>query len=499
MKGTKRVAVSFGNRFRLGACALALCGLPVAANAQAVATAGDFSGFMAKVTGANSVTVGIGSGGTFYPTTPSASLGGTSGWTTATNFGSGTTASGLTIGQSGTVAVGGKNVPVTLRTPITKAALADGMGILLRNANGLGLALGVALMVADMAKGWDSEQLQANPNPATNKDKPFLIKEGGGYIVWWVTAYPSYARLSSPCNGGPTYPGGDEANKLCATDQGNYSGQFYSRVVQCAQGDVSWNAGQPAPACAQTSSGNWRSANWDEARPKYEAMSVLPSDTLQKQLEWARKQAGQNGIEPYKITTGTPTVISPSPALQPQTKTTTRTRTVTGPDGRPMTIEETITETTTTPITTTGDQVKAEPKTTTTTVTKTTDSDGNQTTKTDTDTTETQTDADPAQDPKESDLCEKYPDILACAKPELDTPDDKIPKRDIQISYDAESVLGGGSCPADKIMMLGGQQVTVWDWQARCQNIVDYVKPVVLALAAFIAMAILLPSLRAEL
>lgn len=107
---------------------------------------------------------------------------------------------------------------------------------------------------------------------------------------------------------------------------------------------------------------------------------------------------------------------------------------------------------------------------------------------------------DPEEDPdaqpenKESDLCEKYPDILACAKPDLDTPEAEIPREQFTVTYSAENLFSSGSCPADKTMMVNGQNVTVWDWQKTCGYITDYLKPVLLTIATFSAFMMLSPG-----
>jgi len=89
------------------------------------------------------------------------------------------------------------------------------------------------------------------------------------------------------------------------------------------------------------------------------------------------------------------------------------------------------------------------------------------------------------------DLCERNPDILACAKPELDTPDGEIPKKTVDVSYQPENLFGGGACPADKTMTAHGVQLKVWDWQQGCGYITSYVRPVILVLCACVAMAII--------
>lgn len=96
----------------------------------------------------------------------------------------------------------------------------------------------------------------------------------------------------------------------------------------------------------------------------------------------------------------------------------------------------------------------------------------------------------------QKDFCESNPTSIACA--EMDTPEGEIPRDQKEVTYQAEDVLGGGSCPADKTMFIAGQQLKVFDWQVTCGYIVSYVKPIILALSAFIAMVILIPGMRGE-
>lgn len=101
--------------------------------------------------------------------------------------------------------------------------------------------------------------------------------------------------------------------------------------------------------------------------------------------------------------------------------------------------------------------------------------------------------ANPNDKPKPDErpgLCDEYPDILACAKPELDTPEDEILKTSKDVSYTPDNLFGGGSCPANKTMSIGGQEMTVWDWDASCGYIQNYMRPVVLVLCAFAAFVI---------
>lgn len=101
---------------------------------------------------------------------------------------------------------------------------------------------------------------------------------------------------------------------------------------------------------------------------------------------------------------------------------------------------------------------------------------------------------DPGTDPgtggDESDLCEKHPDILACAKPELDTPDGEIPKSQRSVELSDSDLFGGGSCPANVYATIGHQYLQVWNWDQSCYYIVKYLKPVILVLGAFTALMI---------
>ncbi len=101
----------------------------------------------------------------------------------------------------------------------------------------------------------------------------------------------------------------------------------------------------------------------------------------------------------------------------------------------------------------------------------------------------------PSDKEEQPDLCEKYPDILACAKPELDTPEDEIPKAKKEINLQEENLFGSGSCPADVYFTPHGlQQMKVWDWNQSCGYITGYVKPILIICCSFAAFMILIPG-----
>lgn len=112
--------------------------------------------------------------------------------------------------------------------------------------------------------------------------------------------------------------------------------------------------------------------------------------------------------------------------------------------------------------------------------------------------TEQNPDAGENDKPREEDsksLCEKHPDILACAKPELDEPDGDIPKTSRDVSLQEEGLFGGGACPADVYFAPNGlQQMKIWDWNKACGDISTYLKPILIICCTFAAFMILVPG-----
>lgn len=100
------------------------------------------------------------------------------------------------------------------------------------------------------------------------------------------------------------------------------------------------------------------------------------------------------------------------------------------------------------------------------------------------------------EDSDKQDLCEKHPDILACQKVDTEVEDAEIPRSQKTVSYQAEDIWGGGSCPADKYARVGGQELKVVDWSRDCQFITDYVRPVTLVVCALIVAGILAGALK---
>ena len=117
----------------------------------------------------------------------------------------------------------------------------------------------------------------------------------------------------------------------------------------------------------------------------------------------------------------------------------------------------------------------------------------------------TSTDPNPAENPQpdaedkpaeeqDKSLCEKHPDILACQKPDLDTPDGEIPRSSKTVTYAEEGGFGGGSCPGNIYSNVGGKSIMVYNWSETCGVVSTYLRPIILLLGAMGALFILIPG-----
>ncbi|SDC08971.1 TspB protein [Paracidovorax valerianellae] len=118
----------------------------------------------------------------------------------------------------------------------------------------------------------------------------------------------------------------------------------------------------------------------------------------------------------------------------------------------------------------------------------------NVTGQTDTTTDETVTEDDAKPEEDKPDLCQKNPDILACQKPDLDTPDGEIPKSTVDVTYQIEDTWGSGACPASLYANINGQSVMVYDWPQTCSIVATYVRPLLLLMCALGALFIVMPG-----
>lgn len=469
----------------------ALGGFSVGANA---AQAPGFDNFLATVTG-DSATVGFATNGTAVVTKPSGALGGSSGWSSAPNFGIGRTTTGAVIGQIGEVGLASGRVPVTAASAITKGAALAGMGRMIGALVPLGnLVVGGFLLSQTLADVYNAANVKLNKRSDGTVDpvNPFLTSDDIDGKV--------YFELESQRETGPYY-----FSPVPIAEKYHASRLLMEPYLKREGSCVQVRPGEGAVNCPTSNSGgatfNWsygfpskinttvefRSTNWDGARPKFEASDIDVQKLVQAQLD-QKKRSEQNGIKlDWGIDVAEVKTTGPA-TLEPVTEVKKTTKLVTGPDGITREVTETKTTTKTRPVTYTKDGVKIEPVETTTTVTETKNPDGSVDTKTETEKTETATTKD------DSDLCKTNPDILACSKPELDTPDGEIPKTQKEITFTPENPFGDGNCPADVYYTLhSGQSLKVWNWAVTCQYSLP-IRALVIGLSTFAAFLIVMPG-----
>lgn len=102
-------------------------------------------------------------------------------------------------------------------------------------------------------------------------------------------------------------------------------------------------------------------------------------------------------------------------------------------------------------------------------------------------------DADKPRDPEkdERDLCEKYPDIIACQK--LEAPEDnvKLPVKEVDFNFAPESGYAGSAvCPPPIVVSVAGETISI-SWQPFCDSL-SMIRPMMLAMAWLMAAFILI-------
>lgn len=176
----------------------------------------------------------------------------------------------------------------------------------------------------------------------------------------------------------------------------------------------------------------------------------------------------------------------PNPSLRPQLENPTLTGPATGTQPKIENKTNTDGSTSTTTTTQNYNYIDNSIKNTTTTITS------NYNPVTDTTTTTTTTNNQPNPDPPK-DPCEGKPDRIGCL--DIDTPALEIPKKTQNVSYVAENLFGGGSCPAPKTFTYFGIQHSL-SYQGTCDALTNYVRFIVIASALFSAYLMILAAIR---
>lgn len=431
----------------------------------------DFSRSGVNYTG-KSASVGMtGSGTSFGSTVPvSPPVGG--GWQYAGNYGIPASATGptMTMSANGNVFFAGTKYPFQAGYQVPSSAVTDA----LKGMAGLfGGPLGLGLTIAGGAMPFVLDWLQRSGG---------RIKEDGS-----IERQNSTVCTVSPCyeysNGVAGDPGPStwHSTKLASCQaaatrqQANTSyyviaqnprlafayGQDVCRVDFYYRSNGQYDSYQDYTFSEQSAPpqpANWLPSSMDDIAPYMDPTTRDP-----RVIQEILNKGGD-------IALPAPTVTGPS-SIEGPTKETAN------PDGS-KTVEKTTYN-----FNTSGDTINNTTNNTTTTIYNTDNS-----VRSTTDTTNT-----PEEQPDPLD-CQKDSSTIGCSK--LDTPEEDLPKADKNITYTAESWFGGGSCPADKIVTVGGQQVKAWDWTVSCDYLVTYGRPLILAAAAFMALMILAPGVK---
>lgn len=249
------------------------------------------------------------------------------------------------------------------------------------------------------------------------------------------------------------------------------------------------------PRCLVQTTGQW-AGQWYHSFLASSSSSVVPLSLPEVQAQLATvqpdpailkelftiDQTGQYSDQLLKDLSIT-NVVASGPATVPGPSTTTDTP---AQNGEPA--KSTTQQTDYNCVYVMADVTCTDKKTTTEKVTTTDPATGAQTVKT---TTSTATaEAQPKTDTP--DPCIANPERNGCRTDTFDTPVGEVPKSSKTMTYQAENLgFAGGSCPANKTMMIGGQSVTVVDWVENCGYITSYAKPMILVMATFAALMII--------
>lgn len=376
---------------------------------------------------------------------------GTSGWYVGGNAQPSPGGATMNLGHYGDVYFSGSKYPFMADYKVPKSAIIDGLGMLCKNPL---ICLGLSLTAPSIVSWLEKGDVGINPNEADYPDKPFIIGREEIGTLYRVGGAPWASTKLSACSAFMNY-GVDTQYVSCKDPKVSPDGAYCSATCHNSY----YNTTQQRGGNFESKEGQSQSrypASMDDIAP-YMTPRDVPNEVVRDLLD--------KGAD------------IPLPSAP----------TVTGPESLPGKREvknnpdgSVTTTTTTNNFRTSGNTIT---NTSTVTVTQTCMGDG-------TCSPATTTRTEDPNEPEQSD-CEKNPDATRCKDIDLDTPDGEIPKAEKSVTYTPESLFGGGSCPANKVMTVHtGQQLTVWDWDSSCGYITGYMRPIVLVLCGFAAFAI---------
>lgn len=392
-----------------------------------------------------------------------------------------TAAAGVNLGGTASVPVNGASVPVALKTNLgtdvlIPAAMA-GIGCVQGGVVGVlaCAAVGGAVAAAPLAYKWVTDS-GGRINPTTGQ----FERAAEGQCVGQTSCrqYRAYYGSSNTTVWVGTF---DKAcdNNMVGMKEANPANTYtrngawvpypnladggYCPYIELRPGGGTGNGNAPTPTRVVNPTANptWLPSTMDDIAPYMKGVPVDPGIV---------KELADRGIElgnpPLQVT-------GPSSVPGPTTSTTTNNTT--------NNTSSTVTTNTTNNYTYEGNKV-TNIGTSISSTTTTKNPDGTTTT-TGTSTTNT-TPGTPAEPEEQKVQCDKYPNSLGCA--DLDVPAGDIPKSNKNITFSEEAVLGGGSCPADRLI---GQYT--FSYAPTCSTITSYVRPLVLMIAGWMAIVII--------
>jgi Neisseria meningitidis TspB protein len=364
------------------------------------------------------------------------------------------TASGqpyLSGGRAVTLPGSPNPVTLALKSPITKLGAAAAVGALAR----LSTPVGAALTILSLIDLVDNEL----PNLQKTADGWQTL---GGIETYWYTRNQFFPTAEAACQAEFSLP-----NYVNPTF--TFEGVKPNRRILCK---AFFNSPEASPI--QTYIYEYGKA---VIPPKTLTHQELV-DAIARQAGWPSTQTLQDALNHPDIDFDAETKPSVTgPLINPGVP---QTQTVSNPDGS-------TTTTTRTPVTNIGYSGPTV-STITTIVTTITNNYPDGSTTTTTETAETA----PLPPPEQKQLCELFPDILACKKLEPPT-DSPIPRATRDITPQAGPTFSGGSCPPDVVVNVSGRQITVLRTSQPCGWIQTYLRPIILLLAAISAAFIVLP------
>lgn len=447
MKEANDVHKPIRTAIRAWLCAAALGLLLVSPGASAAVGRSEFQAFMDLSTGTGKHTVGFGPGGMPLATS------GVPGPTAVGNMNivsfAGPFEPGPAAGGTAKLPLpGGKSIPLAVKQPIDKRAAAAAIGKFARAFGGpilAGIALYELLDALHLVPSWDSDA----------KENKFL--EEYQVLRWRYSgqnaSVPDFESSSAAC---AHYGIGRGNMYLFLVDSPTQARCYFdggSTIVQATEGETMQ-----------------RNLTDEELTDRIAAMSGWPT-TASQSLAGALK-AGQ-----LIDLMGPPDVQLPNGGTVYNTEGNVVKSIRPGENGD--TIE---TETATMYVATKTPDGKIEVKEKQTTTERQRNAQG----------VVTREEVKTQEKKAENEKCTESSTNMDCAQ--LDTPEGKIPKSSVTISYTAENPFGDGSCPANVTSNVGtlGKSITVWDWQKTCAMALP-LRALVIALASFAAFLILMP------